>query len=39
MVVEAGKSFVVDRQQVIEAADRCGIVVVGRREPGGETLQ
>jgi hypothetical protein len=27
----------VDRRQVIEAADRCGIVVAGRREPGGET--
>ena len=38
LVVEAGKSFVVDRQQVLEAAERCGIIVVGRREPGGETM-
>ncbi|UCG16305.1 MAG: UDP-2,3-diacylglucosamine diphosphatase LpxI [Phycisphaerales bacterium] len=34
MVVEAGKAFVVDREKMIEAARRCGIVIVGRREPG-----
>jgi len=34
LVVEAGKTLMVDRDQVLAAADRLGIVVVGRRAPG-----
>jgi DUF1009 family protein len=32
LVVEAGKSFVVDRDQMIAAADRYGIVLLARRD-------
>jgi hypothetical protein len=31
LVVEAGKTLMIDRARLVEAADRCGIAVVGRR--------
>ena len=30
LVIEAGKTLIVDREKMIESADRAGIVVVGR---------
>ena len=34
LVLEAGKAFVIDREKMIATAERTGITVIGRRNPG-----
>ncbi len=36
LVVEAGRTFVVDRDKMVAAAERLGVVIVGRQETQGQ---